>query len=192
MDFEDLKKVWNQQKQETMYVVDQSSLHRMIAKKKNKVIRTAVISEYFIASVNFGGAIFVIANGVAHQTMNVYTYILSVIMALLSIYVLAHRYRRRKLASQFDRSMLGDLDFAIENANYQAILSKAVLFSALPIGGVSLMAVWHNKGFGPAVLGLVLVFAIALWLGGWEHEQIYKARKKQLQKMRNKLVGIEA
>ena len=39
MEFEDMRKIWDEQKGETMYVIDETALHKSVSRKKDAVSR---------------------------------------------------------------------------------------------------------------------------------------------------------
>ena len=113
-------------------------------------------------------------------------YILAVWMLISALYLLVSRTRRISGNRRFDRSLRGDLTHAISMATYQVHLSRLMRWNILPIGILTLLGIWDHGKPAWIIVGILLFFVLANYAGGWEH-RIYKARKRELEILQDKL-----
>ena len=107
-------------------------------------------------------------------------------MLILALYMGVSRMRRVSGDRRFDRSMRGDLDHAIATAGYQVRFSRFMRWNILPVGLLCILGVLENGNPLWAVGALLIVFALATYAGGGEHN-IYRSRKRELESLRDKL-----
>jgi hypothetical protein len=186
MDFEEMKTIWNNQDNEPVYVIDKVALHNRILAKKNAARRLINLGELISTFANLVPGLFIIAMNLLNKDDNIYMYILAAWMIASSLAVLLFRIRRKKAARRYDRSMLGDLDYAIATATYQVQLSRLMRWNILPIAILTALGVWDGgKSFWLAA-GIILFFVLANYASGWEH-RFYEKKKRELEVMRGKM-----
>jgi hypothetical protein len=186
MEFEELKRVWEMQNSEVLFVVDEKSLHRRIASKKNKANRTLNFTEWLILLANTASATFVLATTFFNSGLRISAYLLSGWMFMTAIYVAISRIRRIKGDSTYDRSMQGDLHHAIAMANHQLRLSQLMRWNTLPVVALVLLVVWEGGKSIWMVAGILTFFALTYVASGWEH-RFYQTRKRELEILKGKL-----
>jgi hypothetical protein len=185
MEFEEMKKIWDSQNNEPLYSINEKALHNRILSKKRKGHHITNISELLWIIVNISAGCFILGMNFKQQG-NVFMYLLAAWMFGSALYMLVSRIRRIKGNSRFDRSMLGDLDHAISMATYQLRFSLLGRWSILPIGILTLLGVWEAGKSVWIVVGILIFFVLTHYAAGWEH-RIYKARKRELEVLKNKL-----
>lgn len=186
MEFDEMKRIWDTQNNEPLYAINEKALHNRILAKKNKGHHITNVSELFWIIGNMAAGCIVLGMNLVKESDNIFVYILSAWMIASSIYMIVSRIRRIKGNHRFDRSMRGDLDYAISVAAYQINLSNLGRFNVLPIGILSILTVWdEGKSLWWAV-GLIILFFLANYAAAWEH-RIYKARKIELDTLQSKL-----
>jgi hypothetical protein len=191
MEFEQIKKIWDMQNNETLYAINETALHNRILSKKRTASHISNVSELLILTVSMGTCLFTLGTVVIFPGAGIFMYLLAGWTFLTTVYVLAIRNRRKKSANRFDRSMLGDLDHAISNASYQVRLSGIMLWNNLPIGVLVLFGFWEKGKLSIWIAVLMLVFfAFTYYAGGWEHN-IYKKKKRNLEALQGKLKNEE-
>ena len=84
--------------------------------------------------------------------------------------------------------MHGDLRHALSVATYQVRLAQFGRWNILPIGILILLGVWESGKSIWVVVGTLIFFVLANYVAGWE-SGIYKARKRELEILKNKLEG---
>ena len=187
MEFEEMKKIWNMQTNETLYVINEQALHNRILSKKKSAGHIANVSELLIIFVNLATTLLV--SGLTRTLPNsyIFMYALAAWTFITALYLLVARFRRKKNENRFDRSMLGDLLHALSNATYQVRLSRLMLWNSIPIGFLLFFGFWESGKLSVWVLVIMLIFfALANYAGIWEHN-IYKKKKRELEILQQKL-----
>ena len=190
MEFEELKKIWDSQNNEPLYGFNEKALHNRILSKKRQAYHITNASELLGIIVNIGAGTFILGVTSFKQSGNISMYLLSVWMLMSGLYFLVSRIRRIRGDYRFDRSMRGDLNHAISVAAYQVRLSQLMRWNIVPIGILTLMGVWGGGKSLWLAVGILIFFVVANYAAGWEHG-IYKARKRELEILQNKLENEE-
>jgi hypothetical protein len=186
MEFEEIKKVWDSQNNEPIYGVNEKALHHRILSKQNQAHHITNISELLSIFTNIGTGCLILGMNLFKQSGSIFMYILSAWMFGVALYSLVSRVRRIKEGNRFDRSMLGDLEYAISLATYQVRLSQLMRWNSLPIGILILLGVWDGGKSVWIAVGILVFFVLVNYAAGWEH-RIYKTRKRELETLHSKL-----
>jgi hypothetical protein len=191
MEFEEIKKIWDMQNKEMLYVINEKAMHNRILSKKRSAGHIANVSELLLIIVNMGTGIFILGTLLYKSRGNVSLYLLAAWTFMTALYILISRIRRRGTENRYDRSMLGDLDHAISNAGYQVRLSGIMRWNVLPIGLLTISGLWESASFSLWIAVSMLAFFVLTWYGSrWEHG-IYKKRKHELEILQQKLKSDE-
>lgn len=190
MEFDELKKIWDSQNNEPLYGFNEKALHNRILSKKRQAYHITNTSELLGIIVNISAGAFILGVTFFQQNGNTSMYFLSAWMLISGLYFLISRIRRMRGDHRFDRSMRGDLDHAISVATYQVRLSQLMRWNIVPIGILTLIGVWGNGKSLWFTVGILIFFVVANYAAGWEHG-IYKARKRELEILQNKLENEE-
>lgn len=188
MKFEDMKKIWDEQNQQHLYVIDEQQLHATITAKKRGASKFVNVMEIVLILVNLITGSVILAMHYIKGAGNIFAISMGLLMVVTSVYIYTLRIKRLKNEDRFDRTLLGDLEHAIKNASYQAQLSFFLLMYFIPIGLLTIAnAIHENKS--PEKIFLVAAFVVITWfLGRWEHRSWHVARKKRLEAMKEKLM----
>ncbi len=184
MEFEEIQKIWNEQKGETMYVINEDALRRSVTYKKNaagKKINTAEIMLTIVNSIT-AAVVFVIAMK-GHPLL----YITGGLFAATVVYVQFFRYKRKKAENTFDRTLMGELDQALSNTNY---LISFNYFGLIYIGLFALITfpeMFIRKDSWLEWLILILCVLFSIFVIRWEQKACNIPRKKQLLALKKKL-----
>ncbi|HZY81497.1 MAG TPA: hypothetical protein VFE50_18365 [Cyclobacteriaceae bacterium] len=185
-----MKKVWDTQNNEPLYVLNESALHNRVQVKKRKAGHITNISELLAIVANIGGGGFILATTLSKESSNVYLYLLAAWMFVTAIYCVVGRIRRIRSNTKFDRSILGDIDQAIATASYQVRLSGLLRWNIVPISVLIFLGLWSGEKSIWIAIGLVVFFAVTWYATGWEHNY-YKSRRNEVQQLRNLLVNSD-
>jgi hypothetical protein len=187
MEFDEIKKIWDGQNNRPLYTIDESAMHNRILSKKKQAYHITNTSELLWIIVSLGGSASVLVMNILKHNENIFMYLLSAWMLAMALYMLLSRLRRIKASRRFDRSMRGELDHAIAVATYQERLSLLGRWNVLPMGIILVLGIGAGGG-KPLwwIGGLILCLALVSYAAGWEHK-IYKARKRELEVLREKL-----
>ena len=186
MEFEEMQQIWDKQNNEPLYVINEKALHNRILSKKKQANHITNASELLAIIVNVVAGGFVLAINFLRHRDNIFMYFLSAWMLSTSFHLLVSRIRRIKENKRFDRSMRGDLNHAISVASYQVRLSQLLRWNILPIGIFVLPGVWDGKKSIWLAVGMLVFFVLTFYASRWEHN-IYKAKKRELEILQNKL-----
>lgn len=186
MEFDEMKKIWDSQNNQPLYVIDEAALQNRILSKKRQVRHISNISEWLLIIVNAGGAFAVFGVNVSNHSNSWWMYLLSVWMFVVACYTFLSRMYRMKGEHRFDRTMRGDLSHAIFVATYQVRLSKLMQWNILPIAILVALGMW-GTGKPLWITGsLILFFMLTAYASRWEH-RIYERKKRELESLRDKL-----
>ena len=185
MEFDELKKIWDTQKEEYVFTLNQSALHNHVVAKQNQGLHITNISEWLMIAVNMLIPLYIIATMVSGE-INLAMMIMSGWMLLTAAFVINGRYKRLKGGSTFGRTLKGDLQFAIDVARYQVRLAALGRWNIVPIGLLSVTALIEagKPLWIAAVLAIFLL--LANYAAGWE-SNLYKTRLQQLEWLMKKL-----
>lgn len=186
MEFDEIKKIWDSQSNQPLYVINEKALHNRILSKKNQARHITNISELLSIIVNIGAGTFILGMNFFKQSGDIFMYLLSAWMFGCALYLLVSRIRRIKGDYRFDRSMRGDLDHAISIATYQVRLSQIMRWNILPVGALILLGIWEGGKSVWIAVGILIFFVLVHYASGWEHS-IYRTRRRELEVLKNKL-----
>lgn len=186
MEFEEIRKVWDEQKGETMYVINESALHKSVTRKKNAVSRKMNRLEIMITVINSMAGIYLII--LMRNKMNIWGCINVGIMAATIAYIQYFRRKRKKAENTFDRSMVGELDHALSNANSMIRFNYLMIVGyIIPMCVIALTSMVVSEASWEKWLFILGMFLLSFFLVRWEQKACNIPRKKQLLALREKL-----
>jgi Ca2+/Na+ antiporter len=188
MEFEEMRKIWDVQNNEPMYVVNETAMHKNIMSKKNRINWLANVNELGMIIIAVATSTFLFFKTAG--TGNVYAYLPAIALLLTGVYVTVLRLKRKNKVNQFDQSILGTIDHAISNADYLVNFSKTFFWwYILPIA-IPVFVNMILKGDVPIWIWVFVPtsFIISFILVRWELNRCHLPRKKTLESLRDKLV----
>jgi hypothetical protein len=186
MEFEEMKKIWDDQTQSPLFVINEHALHNRVLTKKSQAGHIAGFSEVLAIFVNLVGGGVVLGMNLLSKNINTWLNAMAGWMFVTAIYVIVNRVKRISAEGTFDRSIAGDLDHAIKTATYQVRFSYMMRWNILPIAILLLCGMWESGKSVWLVAGLVIFMAVTFYASGWEHN-FYERRKQELETLRGKL-----
>jgi hypothetical protein len=187
MEFEEMQKFWNEQKGETMYAINETALHRSVTHKKDVVSRRINRVEIMISIINglAGAFLFVLAVIRPHMLNFINA---GIIVATVS-YIQYFRWKRKKAENTFDRSMLGELDHAISNANFMIRFNYLMRVGyVIPLSVVCISALIVGEATWEKWLITTGALLLSFLLFRWEQRTCNVPSKKQLLALKKKLM----
>jgi hypothetical protein len=188
MEFEDMRKIWDEQKGESMYVIDETALHTSVTRKKDATSRRINRLEMKASIINGIGAILVLV--IAPQRNFYWALGSSGLFAAAVVYIQYLRWKRKKGENRFDQSLLGELDHAISNANsiikFNTFLVAGVLIPVFVLNFSKMIVRGAQVEKWIITAGMCL---LALFLTRWEQKRCNIPRKKQLLDLKMKLTA---
>lgn len=188
MEFEELQQIWDVQNNQPLYAINEQALHNRIVAKKYQVIHIVRISEWILIVTNTASGIFTFwINNTGRQ--GIFVYLMAAWMLVSALYVLISCIRRVTTQPRFDRSLLGDLQYALATAGYQVRLSAVMRWNILPIGVWVVLVFWEAHKPWWIGLGAACFILLVFYATRWEHA-IYQSKKRELQTLLNKLQQV--
>jgi hypothetical protein len=186
MEFDELQRIWDSQNNKPLYAINEAALHSRIHSKRKRATHTANFSEVLLIIVNISAGCVILGMNASGQSHKLSLYFLAAWMLGSALYLLMSRLHRIKSEKKFDRSLRGELNQAISAATYQVRLSQLMRLNILPIGIILLFGIWEGSKSVWVAVAMLIFFVVANYAGGWEHN-IYKARRRELEILQNKL-----
>ncbi len=205
MDFEQMRVIWDSQNEQPLYVLDQQALHATVRRKGRCIEKSVKTFEGLMIAILLAVAVILVGkrvlSGPEWQTSMVIGAALTLLVAVVAAVNLAlGRARRLKRERVFDESIVGDIDKALSQVDYQVARLKnihywfllpmaAMIGTSFMMRGVSLAELFGSKIWvGPLFLLAILINYAAVWL---EMRWFHRPRKRSLQALREKLVAEE-
>lgn len=187
MELEQIQKIWNEQKGETMYAINESALHQSITRKKNAASKRMTIVELSLMAINTTTGIILLIDAVMDNE-SAWEYAFGIIMLLTVLFLAYFRKRRLQQEHTFDRTMLGELDHAV--ANSDSIIQIATLmikYYLLPLGIFSITKMLVLGASLEKWLLFIGAYTLSFILVYYERKHCHIPRKEKLLKLRKKL-----
>jgi Ca2+/Na+ antiporter len=187
MEFEEMQKIWNEQKGENMYVINETAMHKNVTREKNTASRRISRLEIKLSIINSVTAIILLILVLDHPY--VLGFIIVGLMAATVVYILYFRSKRKKSENTFNRTMLGEVDQAISNANsmiklnYILVMGYLIPLSVLTVSSMIMTGAPFYKW-----LIIAAAFILSFFLFRWEQRACNIPRKKKLLSLKKKLV----
>jgi len=186
MEFDEMKKIWDAQNNQPLYVLDEKALHNRIQSKMKTVLRLTNISEWMLVMIYLGtGSILIGFNRLKPGT-NIFLYVEAAWMFATVLYLVAHHIRRIKASRRFDRSIHGDLNHAISIATYQVRLSQIIRWNSLPMGAIMILSGWEAGKLFKVSAVIVVSYVLAFYVSSKGYGA-NKRRKRELEVLKEKL-----
>ena len=185
MEFEEMKVIWDSQREQEMYAIDVDAMHRKIKRKARKVERSISFNEISIIVICAFISLMSLREPVLEET-GYHRIFGSVVMLCVAGWMLMKRLARLKLRSQFDFTLTGDLDRAIAESKAHLLLARTFhLWFVLPAVSIVLVNTMAKSEYSKEVfvrllgVSLGLVLSIALVKLGIRCAQVPEHRNLQ-------------
>lgn len=190
MEFEEMKKIWDAQKGEALYAIDEKALHnQVIVKKKKSAQKADKLELTLISSLLFASGMVWYAI-IVKSSYEMAQIIFASLLLFAAVAILISRRKRMRWQDSFENSMLGDLEQGLANASYQVKLSKAVAFLYLTVAGFAVVSVYHEVTDWWKSALVLLLFTFGYIASRWEHRKFYVGQKKNLLAMKEQLMRM--
>ena len=163
MEFEDMKKIWDEQNNENIYTINESELHRRVIRKKNRVKRMINKFELTLLVAMIVCGLVTTIMGILHNQL--FKLLDVLIFFTIAGYIYKSRKDRIKYEGQSNLSLLDDLEQTIRSLEYHAKRQKYfILWYMLPIFFTFIInATFHHSKPWWLWVAFVAFFAFAYW-----------------------------
>jgi len=186
MEFEEILEIWDLQKKQSMYTINERELHSLILNKKKRAGRLANTIELVQIIVNTGAAAFVFEQNYFSLKSKFFIYLMAAWMLATAVFILMGRFRRIKRGKSFDESMRGSLEHAIADATYKVRISKLMRWNIIAIAVIIVLGMYEGSQSLWIIACTVIFLGIAYYASGFEHK-CYISRKRELLVLYEKL-----
>jgi hypothetical protein len=186
MEFEEIQEIWDLQKKQSMYTVNERELHSLILTKKKRAGKLVNLTELMQIIVNTGAGAFIFQKNYFSLKGNFFLYLLAAWMFATAIYILAGRLRRIKRGKRFDESTRGSLEHAIADATHKVRISQLMRWNIIAIALLIVLGMVEGGQSIWIIAGMVIFFGLTFYGSGFEH-RCYVSRKRELLSLYEKL-----
>lgn len=187
MEFDELKKVWDEQNNETLYVLNEEAIHKSVKKKKAKANRLVNIDEIGLTVICILTGSYIMYEAVVDNDGFLF-YLGGIMMILIGLYVLYMRSQRRKEEKKFDRSILGEIDHAIASTQANIKLGVSMVWWYFCPMAIWIVVLFSTKGVEWYYwVGITGMFALAHFIARLGINHHHRPRLAKLQEMKKKL-----
>ncbi len=191
MEFDEMKKIWDTQSNKAMYAIDEQTLHNRVIGKKMKAAKIADRTEKILIGAFSLSATFIVVMSMVDRHYEISSLLVAMFMYIGASQVYRKRSSRLTEQNSFENSILGDLEDALTNANYQVNLSRSIRYFFVIIALLTTYSVvdsWEEWWQGAIML---VFFGLTYVLAKWEHRTFYVSQKRNLESMKEKLVNLQ-
>lgn len=190
MKLEEINVIWNSQKEEPMFVIDQQALHASVERQGASVDRRVGWFELSMIFVGFTTAV-ILPIDAWLEGDGFHQYIVAVLCLAFGVYALLGRKWRLEKEVVFDRSMLGIIERALSQLDYHMNRLKTFLWCFnLPIALAAAigLTIYGNTHTPWVWAGVILVCAISYWGTRRDIRKKFLPEKRDLEALRDKLI----
>jgi len=189
MDLNDIQKIWDESSQSVLYTINEKAMERIINKKIIKADRWADRSEKAMILINTLCPLIVLLFSLLKQKHEWSVYLLVAFMLCSALYIFIKRKQRIKSNLNWESTILGSLNRAINDAKYLSNLAKGMhIWYLLGISSISIFGVIADGRSVYIVSLFILFFVATAYLVKWERRIFYDRQYKELVSLREKLL----
>lgn len=188
MEFDDMRKIWDAQNNEVLFAINEEALHNRVKSKKKAANRSVNAAEIGLIIINSLLTIYLIFDAIFNNG-DTWDYAEVGIILFSIIYLLFRRFRRMASESRFDRSIIGELNHAINSAKSTLSLSYTLVYGYfLPMGIFVFLHMIYNGASLEKWLIVIFAYALGTFLVAWERKKCHIPRVNHLIALKDKLI----
>lgn len=189
MEFEEMQIIWNEQKNEKLFAINEAAMHKHIQRKGRSVDHLLGFVEWAMIIANLVVVIVLTVDALQEGGPD-YQYFISAVYFAYSIYAVFRRLRRRKEEVPFEPTMLGELDKAIWRLDYLIRQSKSIVYwYMLPLTLIIAASFLLNDNLIWALAFMLVLVPVTIFGPQWEINKWYLPKKRELEALRETLLA---
>ena len=191
MEFDEMKKIWDAQSNQALYAIDEEALHKRVLKKKERAAKIASRSELIMIRALLISFSIIMGASIFKSKYDLVPLVLAAVMLVMAFLIFMRRRKRLAWQNTFDQSILGDMEEAIANAEYQVRFSHMGKWIYVVVAVLSVAALVDTieEWWKGALVSLF--FIVGFFAAKWEHQTFYVSQKRNLEAMRDKLEDLQ-
>jgi len=160
MEFEDLRKIWDDQSNKQLYAINEDVLHRDVIQKNEDAKRTARITETGLLIIGFIVSLFMLIAGIVDTS---WVYLpQGIIFLSITLYVSQDRKRRQKNAGLSSGSILDELNQAMRINDYEIKRQKTMIWwFFIPTAVAMLFNLFKTSGIYSWAVIILMIAAVS-------------------------------
>jgi len=188
MDINEMQNLWGNQRQRDSFEFDEKALISLIKRKSKAAEKGISRVEQWLMGINTIVATLVLIDYFKDGMNDPWDLFLSFGMYGTVLFLYVFKIKRKTKNEQFDRSMIGELDYAIANTDAILRVSRLMItayFLPVFLFVVAKMAYFSAPLSKWAVIlgGFVLAYSIVIF----ERKKMHQPNRKRLEKLREQL-----
>ncbi len=187
MQFDELKKIWDTQTRQPMYVIEENTFNDLVMKKISRVKKE--VDRFQKGIIIICLIVMSVLSLLAWMNENWYQFITVVVAAMIAIYIYNDRRHRKRSQDRFGKTLMEDLDLAIQDADYMVKRGKYFTLWYLAPLAISMVVslILESKSIWSWIV-VLLSFTLAYFVSRWDVYKCQIPRKKALENMREALL----
>ena len=163
-----MKRIWDKQNKEPMYVINEKTLHNMVKKKIRSASRKVMFFDFGMIAISLFVGIFLIIDTVRDQS-GWPQYLTALVAFLIAIFIWSGRKRRIRMETRYEDTLLGGLDTAISNMDYLIRRGNTFIWwYVLPFAATTAISFIYKANYSWYILLIIAAFIFSNWLTRWE------------------------
>lgn len=185
MEFEEIKKIWDEQNKEQLFAINEAAMFRNIRNSKIVSERISTITEFLLmATFLYTGFMTFFKITGPDYWLN---YGFGILMLIALIGIIISRIIRKSKKTRFDQNMLGNLEQALHTATYQVKLAQIVRWIFLPVAVFLGTMLYRLERPWWMIFTAVIILIAGFWASAWEINW-YRRRREKLVKLKQQLI----
>ena len=187
MEFKEIQDIW--QHQELQKEIKTNVMDTDVLKLNRKSHFTAQKNEKWIIGIfAFTGVMTLIDSIVERDNWQAFLETILILFIPVTIYLLRRKRLRRNL--DFDSSLIGNLDQAINNTKSTILLARILLWGlVVPLEVLHFIKYWKADSFFLKEIVVLVMFSISIALISWELTCVHSPKKKELLALRQSILA---
>lgn len=190
MKLEEMQKIWDSKKNQTLYIMDENAVEKFVKRKANSANRRTAYVENFIIIMNLVVPVILLSIASLNDKQHFGEYAMAAFMVTTAVYTLI--YKRRRISSQknWGKSTLDAMDHAIHNSTYQVKMTNIFLtWYTLGVGVLTVINLIVEDTNIWIILMIAFTFVVGIVVGRWEQRACHSKQLEDLISLRHKLVS---